>query len=203
MEGERQSGATGDSAPTSPRTDGITRRSDQSRSLGVLSVPPSSWEQALANAHPRQHGDLCISVGIAGTACLCCWNRKESALEPAQSTHRESRSSSGHPRAERGADCGRVPAGARTRYPELTGLSAQPQNHPLDPNSKQNQGPVLFSPLADFLLCSEVFSQGNRTLHARRAGFHWQSRAAEMCGKGRIWGWELGVGGWHASFHEG
>lgn len=97
VEGARQSGATWGSAPTSPRTEGIAWRSDPSRSLGVLSVPPSSWEQALANAHPRQHGDLCISVGIAGTACLCCWSRKESALAPAQSTHRESRSSSGHP----------------------------------------------------------------------------------------------------------
>lgn len=41
--------------------------------------------------------DLCISIGVSGTAYLSCWSRKEIYLEPDQSRDKQSLPRSEHP----------------------------------------------------------------------------------------------------------
>lgn len=96
----------------------------------MLSVPCSACEQALANTHSQQGSDICVSIGVSGTACLCCWNRKESYLEPDQNRDKERLHRSEYPTdgecTEVAALCRPFPGGARPCYIELVGFSPQP-----------------------------------------------------------------------------
>lgn len=63
--------------------------------LGCAECPFCLWTSS--GKHTEQCSDLCISIGVSGTACFCCWNRKESYLEPDQSRDKESLQRSEYP----------------------------------------------------------------------------------------------------------
>lgn len=71
----------------SPRTESIAWRPHGGRSLAVLGVP-AAWNKLCT--HTQRCSDLCISMGVSGTACLWRWSRKESYLEQDQSRDKQS-----------------------------------------------------------------------------------------------------------------
>lgn len=147
--------------------------------------------------HMQQCSDLCISIGVSGTACSCCWNRKESYLEPDQSRAQGSLHRAEYPQTEStevAAHSMAFPGGARTGYIELLGFSTRAHQWPVAPNTRAWAPDCSLYQLVSWW--QTCLSQGNRAVNAYRTGFRWQIWVAEMCGaKSKVWVWELSVGG--------
>lgn len=186
------------------RTECITWRSYWSRSLGLLSVPSSACEQSLANTHTQQCSDLCISTGVSGTVCLCCWTGRRATWNQTKAETRKACTDSSTPPTEVAALCMAFLGGARPGYTELTGFSPQAHKWPVAPNTKQSLGSSTVLSVSSFpAIFRGVFHKEIEPLmlieidSTARSG--WQKRVA----KSEVWVWELRVGGWDMSFYEG
>lgn len=145
------------------------------------------WVSAAWNklcTHTQQCSDLCISIGVSGTACLWCGSRKENYLEPDQSRDKQSL-----PRSEYPESALRWLLYVWHSQVELghgVGWSF-PQTHkgPVAPHTSQ-PGIQYYSLCFLVSCCSQMcFSQGNWTFNADRARLHCQIWVAEMCDKVR------------------
>lgn len=117
------------------------------------------WVSAAWNklcTHTQQRSDLCISIGVSGTACLWCGSRKEKYLEPDQSRDKQSL-----PRSEYPESALRWLLYVWHSQMELghgVGWSFPPNAQRTCSSTYQPAwDPVLFSLLPCFLLLSDVF----------------------------------------------